>query len=135
MVCHGKKAAEVLTGRLQGITIHRRMITSHDLQVDLHMRLMEKDLGTEMFPAEYVNILGVELGQLPGRVYDEMVSVFLRQMTGMNHTAAARLAFCHIFPEDQELYSSVVCTDMFQLLRHYMSKLVTSFVTSFDFDY
>ena len=122
MVLHGKAAAAMLNDHLRGVTIHRRHMVSHDMKVDLHMRVMERHLKESSFPPEYLNTLGLELGQLPSHVYDEMVALFLRQMTGLNQAAAAKSAFCHLFPQDDVLYSAAVTTDLFQLLRHYMSK-------------
>ena len=122
MVLFGKEGAEMATKNLLGKTIHRRTLVALGMNVDLHIRVSEKDLGTSAFPNDFNDQLGMELAGLPPHVFDELVTILLRHITGLNQQAALKCIFCHQFPGDIAAYSAFVNTDFFQLLRHYMSK-------------
>ena len=126
MVLVGKEAADMVTKHLLGKTIHRRTLVIFGMNVDLHIRIQEKDLGTGAFPHDFNDQLGMELAGLPPHVFDELVTIMLRNITGLNQQAALRCIFCHQYPDDTAAYSAFVNTDFFQLLRHYMCEYNTA---------
>ena len=85
--------------------------------VDLHLRILEKDIDTSAFPRSFTDQLGVELSSLPAHIYDELVTIMLRNITGLNQQAVLKNIFCHQYPEDLAAYSAFATTDFFQLLR------------------
>ena len=127
MVLVGKQAADCVTNLLLGLTIHRRTLVAFGFNVDLHLRVCERDVDTSAFTRSFMDQLGVELSTLPSHVYDELVTVLLRNITGLNQQAALKNIFCHQYPDDVASYSAFVSTDFFQLLRHYMSKHILGF--------
>lgn len=122
MVLVGRQGAECLANVLKGLTIHRRTLVAFGWNVDLHLRILERDIDSDAFPRAFMDLLGVELSTVPPHVYEELVTIMLRHMTGLNQSAALKNIFCHQFPDDEASYSAFVTTDFFQLLRHYMSK-------------
>ena len=120
----GKTAASILNKEMDGMSVHRRALSTVGHFHDLHVRLTDGVIYAGQMADDFLIALGVELAGLDHQVYIEVVQLLQEVLNGPNAVGSGYGSVPVLLTEDAypAVFQRLRSTLFYTIVRNYMGK-------------